>query len=119
MEEKNTKETIVTQINDFLAAKLPADWDHWSLAQRREFWAGDRTAGVCRRKRVCSLEIWEELLGQDRIDFEISYARHINNIIKSIPYWRQFSRIECGPLYGSQRGFVYRPLDAILGLDTQ
>lgn len=107
MEEKITKDTLTAQINDFLATKLPGDWNCWPLEKRREFWKGDRSTGVFPRDRVCALEIWEELLGQDRIYFNQHYARKINAIIKAIPHWRSSSRIDAGPLYGPQRGFQY------------
>lgn len=116
MEEKTIMDTLTAQINDFLTAKLPADWNQWPLERRREFWKGDRSAGVLRRDRVCALEIWEELLGQDRDNYNQYYARKIDRIVKSIPFWRP-AQIRSGPLYGRRRGFIYSVLDSIVEAD--
>lgn len=94
-------------IADFLSAALPPDWKDWGLDRRREFWQSDRTVGTIRRNRVTALEIWQELFGYEKAFFNQHYARQINNLIRQVPYWLPSSSVDCGPLYGRQRGFVF------------
>lgn len=119
MREK-VREEIVAQVKSFLHTPLPKDWESMSLAKRRAFWAGDRLSGELARKRICALEIWEELFAIDRSQYTKAQAREINTAIRQEPYWRQSTSLDCGPLYGRQRGFEFDPLaEALDKLDKE
>ena len=36
----------------------------------------------------------------------LDMAREINSMLKRLPGWRSWSSIDCGPIYGKQRGFA-------------
>ena len=92
-------------VADFLS--LPQDWRDRNLDMRREFWKGDRSSGTLHRKTVAALEIWQELFGYEKAFFSQRDARQINHFIRQVPHWLPSSSVDCGPLYGRQRGFVF------------
>ena len=94
-------------VADFLSTPLPQDWRDWNLDMRREFWKGDRSSGTLHRKTVSALEIWQELYGHDKRFFSQREARQINRFIRQVPHWLPSTSIDCGPLYGRQRGFSF------------
>ena len=106
----NLAELIGTEkdISEYLSTLLPDDWDIWTLEERRDFWAGDRHGGSALRQRVCAKEIWMELCCGAADRFGSCIAQEINKKIREAsPYWRGRSSVDCGPLYGRQRGFIY------------
>lgn len=94
-------------IADFLEEQLPTDWASWD-ATKRSIW---RSGGmVCEgelvpRQRVCALEIWCELLGEQRSRLTSRQSREINQIIEKIPGWERVEGLSIGGPYGRQRGF--------------
>lgn len=111
MEALEKSDSCIARVQVFLDTLLPLDWNAWDLERRREFWRGDRNGGAVHRRRVCALEIWQELFALERVDFDGRSARRLNKWIREIPYWNACSSVECGPLYGRQRGFLYDALD--------
>ena len=96
----------------FLGILLPEDWASRTLDERRLFYSDmtfDETAGTIPRTRVCALEIWTELFNGDIKAFTLQQAREINNILRMLDGWEARTKINCGPIYGPQRGFVKRP----------
>lgn len=64
MDDKSAEH--IKEVQAFLATPLPLGWADWDLKRRREFWRGARSGGEVPRRRVCGLEIWEELFERDR-----------------------------------------------------
>lgn len=94
-------------ILEFLEKRVPSDWDHRSLDERRLFQAGITHGDpeLSRREKVCALEIWVECFGGDPKTMKRSDSAEINGILSRAPGWRKLgSPRKFGP-YGSQRGF--------------
>lgn len=104
--ESSTKEGI---IREFVARRIPLDWDKRSLNERRLYWAeefGQENTETRDRDRICAAEIWCECLGGELKFMRQSDTREINAILANLPGWvkcpngKQF-----GKPYGLQRGF--------------
>ena len=97
------------QIENFLNTLLPKDWDNWDLDRRLMFWGGgfgDDQSGTEPRVKVCALEIWQELYKGDLKSYTQQQAREIINLLRMLPDWRFSTSVNCGTLYGRQRGFI-------------
>lgn len=105
--EMNAKQGLVEQ---FLETLLPEDWASRDLDQRLAFWSDgfsdEKTKGTVRRRTVCGLEVWRECLGGSVKDYTPLQAREVNAMLKRVPGWKAQSSINCGTIYGRQRGFV-------------
>lgn len=96
-------------IENFIETLLPAGWDTWDLDRRLMFWSGGfgpEQKGTMRRTRVCALEIWQELFKGDPKSYSQTQAREIIGLLRMIPGWRLSTSVNCGAIYGRQRGFV-------------
>ncbi|MFR3861277.1 MAG: hypothetical protein ACLTXZ_05990 [Oscillospiraceae bacterium] len=106
---KNNDEAAKS-LNDlrvFLETPLPIGWRNYSLADRKAFWAGDRTSGVSPRDRVCALEVWVEFYNRDKWDYTRHDAREINKQIAACgAIWTRRTSVSYGNEYGLQSGFV-------------
>lgn len=91
---------------DFLERQVPSDWQNWPLDKRLLWYGGAITEGVnlVERDRVCALEIWLELLGGMKKDFNYGTTKRINAIINKIEGWQPISTARVG-YCGTQRGF--------------
>ena len=105
--EMNGKQSLIEK---FVNTLLPEDWATRDLEQRLAFWADgfsdEQPQGAVSRKYVCAMEIWRELFGGSVRDYTPAQAREINSMLKRLPGWRPMSSIDCGPIYGKQRGFA-------------
>lgn len=99
--EKSAKTGIVEK---FLEKPVGVNWLEKNLDERRIFWA-DPTGPTERRTQVCALEIWVECFNGDPKMFTRREAREINGILRLLPNWKEQSRLNCGAIYGYQRGF--------------
>lgn len=105
--ESNGKQGL---IEHFLETLLPKDWETWDLEKRLMFWTGgfgDEQKGTERRTKVCPIEIWQELFRGDPKMYSQAQAREISGILRKITGWKSKSSIDCGPIYGRQRGYVW------------
>lgn len=96
-------------LENFLNMLLPADWDSWDLDRRLMFWGGgfgDKQEGTVKRTKVCALEIWQEHYKGDPKSYGQAQAREIIGLLRMIPGWRISTSVNCGELYGRQRGFI-------------
>ena len=95
-------------IENFLDQKLPENWQEMDLAERLMYWSGDfgQPQGTVTRQKVCAIEIWQELFKGDLKSYTQSNSREITGLLKMIPGWRPCPCVDCGPLYGKQRGFI-------------
>ena len=105
--EMNGKQSLIEK---FVNTLLPEDWASRDLEQRLAFWADgfsdEQAQGTVPRRYVCAMEIWRELFGGSVRDYTPAQAREINSMLKRLPGWRPMSSIDCGPIYGKQRGFT-------------
>ena len=93
----------------FLDIRLPEDWANRNLDERRLYYSDvtfDESRGTVLRTKVCALEIWMELFNGDVKAFTPQQAREINNVLRALDEWKPRTKIDCGPIYGPQRGFV-------------
>lgn len=99
------------RIEKFLNTPLPEGWEDWDLDRRLLFWDGgfgEEPAGTVPRTKVCALEIWQELYKGGLKEYSQQQAREIINLLRLLPEWRFSTSVDCGPLYGRQRGFRKR-----------
>lgn len=106
--ESNPREGIILE---FLARKVPADWNQKNLESRREFLAfaykGYDVSLLIPRDRICAAEIWCECFGGDLKMLRRSDSTEINGILGTLPGWkRAVGAIRFGSYYGAQKGFV-------------
>lgn len=100
-------------VQDFVAQKIPVDWDDWSIDRRRDYWAaisrGDTSMTsqyeLKERDSVCALEVWCELYGERTSDIKQSDSRSINAILDRTPGWKRDGARRHGA-YKVQRGFI-------------
>lgn len=98
-------------IENFLNTLLPEGWDDWNLDRRLMFWGGgfgDGHEGTVPRTKVCAFEIWQELYKGDAKSYSQQQGREIINLLRMLPDWRFSTSVNCGKLYGRQRGFIKR-----------
>ena len=96
-------------IENFLEVPLPEGWDDWDLEKRLMFWSGgfgEERNGTVPRTKVCALEVWQELFKGDPKSYSQTQAREIIGLLRMIPGWRLSTSVNCGAIYGRQRGFV-------------
>jgi predicted P-loop ATPase len=108
IQEAHTEESpLYGMIQEFLERKLPENWSDMGLYERRQYLNDELSPeGNIERERVCSLEIWCELLGGDPKRFPAPDRREINDILRRTPGWTSRSRIRFGCVYGTQRGYA-------------
>lgn len=104
--ESNAREGVIL---DYLARKVPADWQKMSLDSRRIFLSGhsntDENALVA-RDRVCALEVWCEALGGDVKQLKRQEAAEINSVIASVGGWKKQKNGMRFGYAGLQKGFI-------------
>ncbi len=95
------------EILEFVARKVPSDWDSRTPAQRLVFWADEfgqqRAAQRFDRGAICAAEIWAELLHGDIKHMDQRQARRINGVLRKLDGWNP---AHIRTAYGTQRGFV-------------
>jgi len=96
-------------IEKFLETPLPEDWDNYDLDRRLMFWSGgfgEQQEGTVMRTKVCALEIWLELFKGDPKSYSQAQAREIIGLLRMVAGWRLSTSVNCGAIYGRQRGFI-------------
>lgn len=108
-------------IVDFVDKKVPEDWYQKTLVEKRlwletgnsdfvdEVEKEDESELILRDK-ICAIEIWCELLGNDKRKFPMMERREINDILRRLPGWKphesKSGSLRFGEAYGIQRAFV-------------
>ena len=106
VQEEHTEESpLYGMISEFLERKLSDDWDSLDVYQRRDY-LREKIEGTITRDRVCSMEIWTELMGNDARRFPPFERREINEIMRRMPGWAPSNVMRFGSIYGRQRGFI-------------
>lgn len=97
----------------YLELPLPQNWDDMSIADRMRYIEtpmegldNNASAPFAPRTEVCTMEIARELFGCSKnVDKKLS--RELNIIMAQMDGWeRAENKLNRGPLYGRQRGFV-------------
>jgi predicted P-loop ATPase len=106
VQDEHTEESpLYGMISEFLERKISDDWDSLDVYQRRDY-LREKIEGTIVRDRVCSMEIWTELMGNDSRRFPPFDRREINEIMRRIPGWAPSNVMRFGSIYGRQRGFI-------------
>ena len=104
--ESHAKEGI---IREFLAKKIPSEWDSYDLMRRRQFWSGTLKLPadevLVDREKVCAVEIWQECFNGDPKYMKRQDSTEINSILGNIEGWKRNKRERRYGFYGAQRGF--------------
>lgn len=121
VQEKHTEESTKDGlIREYLEIMLPENWNELEVGARKRFIQGDEFCapkGAVRRNRVCAMEIWCELFQGDPKQMYPINAREINDILRKIEGWEEYSKgsgkLKFGKYYGLQKAFV-----RVEGLDS-
>jgi putative DNA primase/helicase len=115
IQDQHTEESLNTGlISEYLNIPLPEDWGDMDIAQRRSYiQRRDFSKGIkgkTLRERVCSMEVWVELLQGEPKDMTPIKAREINDILRRIDGWQPYikgtGKLRFGSIYGVQRAFI-------------
>ena len=90
----------------FSAFRKSRKHDGASPDARKRGGFGDERNGTVPRTKVCALEVWQELFKGDPKSYSQTQAREIIGLLRMIPGWRLSTSVNCGAIYGRQRGFV-------------
>ncbi len=112
IQEAHTEESpLYGMVQQFLDKKLPENWNELGVFERRQFYSDSLSPeGTIERDKVCSIEIWTELLGGDPKRFPPFERREINDVLRRMPGWKMANTLRFGETYGRQRGYI-RTLD--------
>jgi hypothetical protein len=107
VQDEHTEESpLYGMIQQFLIRKLLANWNELGIYERRQFLNDSLSPeGTVERDKVCSIEIWTELLGGDPKRFPPFERREINDVLRRTLGWSGTKLMRFGDLYGHQRGF--------------
>ena len=95
-------------VEEYLARKLPADWDGMDY-DRRMLFLDSEEEGTVERRTVTNIEIWTEALHNQAKAMEPKDARAITAIMVRIPGWRKTGESRRITGYGKQR--IYRKVE--------
>jgi predicted P-loop ATPase len=95
-------------IEEFLAAKLPAEWAELDIYERREHLSSIKTKKGEQRDFVCMAEVWTECLGKNKEDMTRYNTREINDVMKSLDEWEYHATTKNFGTYGKQKYYSRR-----------
>ena len=103
------EDSLLGLIRAYLDMPVPNNWDDLST-EERQIWVSDYNTGNANGTNtidsVCSLEIWELVLGNRRGDHNRSDILKITSALKRIPGWQGPTALPVRTrLYGPQRVF--------------
>ena len=92
-------------VRNYLNTLLPTNWESMDVYERREFLKGGDLIpeGTIKRKTVCALEIWVEVMGGSVKDFKRLDAKAIHDIMRNMKYWEPANHKQRVHPYGVQR----------------
>lgn len=95
-------------VREYLDMYLPENWKEMSVYERRqyidnEYNEQENNSGVYERTEVCYMEIWCEVFGKEKSNYEIKKGYEIAAILKSIGGWERAEVPKRVPPYGLQR----------------
>lgn len=96
-------------VMEFINKRIPADWDSYTLDQRRAYWSFDYKSyrgNLTKRDRVCAAEVWTECFNKEISTSKRQDIMEINGILRGmeeLTYNKKSMRFGC---HGIQRGFI-------------
>ena len=96
-------------IAEYLAEEVPINWLRMDMKERIAWYNGGLayTGELMLRDRICTAEIWCEMLHKSKGDMKKSDARTINEILSGMAGWESSNNtIAAGKPYGKQRCFI-------------
>jgi hypothetical protein len=99
-------------IADYLALRVPCNWQKMGLSERRDFIKGEYKGDIpfsSQRPAICVREIWMELLGHDWGDIDAESNRRITAVLES-PTLPEVGLCDkpmfFGKLHGTRKGYL-------------
>lgn len=97
-------------IEQYINTPIPEDWYKRSIPERRSFIKGQdgemSEKGAQERTKVCTMEIWCELLDGDPKSLLPVKAKEIRSILENLEGWEKHSSaLRFGAAYGTQRAY--------------
>lgn len=108
-EEYRYKSVREDLIAEYLELNLPPEWNSWELVSRQNWLESKDNTGDHKREYVCTLEIWQEVLGGSRGNFPNADQREIGEILNKCGWKKEKKKKRMGKLYGVQS--VYSRID--------
>lgn len=102
---------LTGEVEKYLDTPLPENWAELDLSDRRAYLHSGEDFGVSaegkvQREKVCTLEVWCEMLNGEKRDFTLTRSKEIQDIILKTGRWEKAKgNLKFGALYGAQRGF--------------
>lgn len=113
IQERHTEEIpLVGAIEEFLKKEIPQDWYERNLQRRVEYMRGsgdfdEAEQPTFKRDKVCTSEIWCELLGGEMDRLTPYKSKEIIDALMCVTDWEPSSeKLFFGRSYGSQKAFI-------------
>lgn len=107
VQEEHTYRSVREDIvRDYLAKKLPKDWNEMDLFTRKNWLANPDSEGTETREKVCLLEIWCEVFEGNKTGFNNQDQRELKAIMNHIGWPKGGAPRQMGTLYGKQRCYL-------------
>ena len=114
VQEQHTEEnSLVGMLEDYLEKEIPTDWYGRSknyrisyITNNGDFNAVDEVK-LMKRNKVCTAEVWCEMLNGDMKKFAPAESKKINTALSKLTDWVETEdKIQFGTDYGLQKAFV-------------
>lgn len=96
-----------SEIEEFLAKKIPVDWYSLELGQQRAYIQGNlqTKSTLMDRDRVCIKELWQVCFNSDIKFCNKRESNRIASILTGLPGWIRLEKSARFGIYGVQKGF--------------
>lgn len=98
------KDDRIGAVQKYLARKLPKDWEERDLYDRRE-WLQSETDGTEERTKVCRMEIWCEVFGNQMGKYSVYDGKAIHTMLEACG-WKYTDSTRNFGEYGGQRAYI-------------
>lgn len=117
IQEQHTEENaLVGMIEEYLNKEIPVDWYSRNINRRVEYMRETDSSTVqdnsekMKRKKVCIVEIWCELMGGDIKRLSAYESKNILTALSAIDGWQAYEhngeKLNFGESYGLQKAFI-------------
>lgn len=117
-EEHMEENPLQGQLEEYLNMEVPGNWYELDLRSRRNYVQGDGfeldLSGAFVRDKICTLEVWCELLGGSPKDFTSYNSREIGETLDTVHSWKRSGKVlRFGKLIGVQKAWVRKRISLI------